>query len=393
MQGLAKGIRLRGDKFFVDVSVKGVRKTATCRTLEEALEKQAKIKEQLLSPPTSPISSTLALPIKGKARGGGWTLQQAVDMCVRDRWTGLPAEEILKVFAGAAVKFFGKSHPIKSIDTEAGKNYVHYLRTKSGNKPATISKKISALRVMLQNASEYKNSGVTAAPTLKAPRAKGGRVRFFSPKEEEAILDTFRIWGKDNHADVVTLLIDTGLRPIELYSVQQRDFHPASRKTGSRHGHFYVAGKDGKGTKNGDFRSVPLTKRSAKIVKKKLKGLKEHPDTVKLFPYDNSWLRHSWDMMRVHLGFENDPQFIPYTCRHTCASRLVMQGVHLLIAKDWLGHKSLEMTIRYAHLAPIQLFKSVDVLDDFNGDIPSLKRRNMSELISAVLIWVRQRRQ
>ncbi len=38
--------------------------------------------------------------------------------------------------------------------------------------------------------------------------------------------------------------------------------------------------------------------------------------------------------------------------RHTFASRLAMQGVSLLANKELMGHKTIAMTQRYAHLSP-----------------------------------------
>ncbi len=48
--------------------------------------------------------------------------------------------------------------------------------------------------------------------------------------------------------------------------------------------------------------------------------------------------------------------------RHTFASRLVMAGVDLYTVKELLGHKTTQMTSRYAHLSPGHQRQAVEAL-------------------------------
>ena len=46
------------------------------------------------------------------------------------------------------------------------------------------------------------------------------------------------------------------------------------------------------------------------------------------------------------------PHFSLHTLRHTFASHLVMKGVSICKVSQWLGHRSVNTTMIYAHLAP-----------------------------------------
>lgn len=49
--------------------------------------------------------------------------------------------------------------------------------------------------------------------------------------------------------------------------------------------------------------------------------------------------------------------------RHTYGSHLAMRGVPLKVIQELMGHASLEMTMRYAHLSPDVKSRAVQVLD------------------------------
>ena len=53
--------------------------------------------------------------------------------------------------------------------------------------------------------------------------------------------------------------------------------------------------------------------------------------------------------------------------RHTFASRLVMAGVDLRTVAELLGHRTLQMVMRYSHLGPEHQTSAVDRLVNFSG--------------------------
>ena len=74
--------------------------------------------------------------------------------------------------------------------------------------------------------------------------------------------------------------------------------------------------------------------------------------------------RHRWERVKTHMGQAADVQFVPHCLRHTCASRLVQRGVSIPVVQAWLGHKTIQMTMRYAHLAPKNLMDAASVLEE-----------------------------
>lgn len=72
--------------------------------------------------------------------------------------------------------------------------------------------------------------------------------------------------------------------------------------------------------------------------------------------------RGHWMRFKVHMGLWEDDEFVPHMLRHTCASRLVAKGVPLTKVMLWMGHASMQTTLRYSHLAPEDLVAAAELL-------------------------------
>jgi len=66
--------------------------------------------------------------------------------------------------------------------------------------------------------------------------------------------------------------------------------------------------------------------------------------------------------------------FTFHDLRHTFASHLVMNDTPIQVVSELLGHSTLRMTERYAHLAPDFKARAVGVLDEVLKVRPRLRR-------------------
>lgn len=333
---------MRGPKFFVDVTVNGKRKTATCATISEALERKHELTAAL---------ETGKDVRQVRANAVGWTLQQALDKTLSlpkpEGWRGISYEKQATLNAQDALNFFGPDLKLAELSRDQIDAWLRDCEDR-GNSDSTINRKRSALSKLAKVAYEY---GGLEVP-LKMPRQRKepvGRIRQISQGEEHAMEQYLNTIGREDMREVITVLIDTGMRRSELLNLRPTD---VDMNTGV----IMVYGKEGKGTKNGKIRSVPMTSRVRDLMQGRMTG-------VRCFDLKESDLRHTWDRARAHLGLTEDKDFTLHVCRHTCASRLVKAGVSLAIVQQWLGHSNIQTTMRYAHLYPQDLMNAVKALE------------------------------
>jgi integrase len=341
---LPRGIRRRGEKFLVNVYHNGKRKYVTCETLVEAMEKQAELKEAMLSG-NAYEGPQVQSRVPERAPEDTWTLQEAVDRTHTTYWKGTRGETAALKNIRFALRHFGEDRAIHTITTDDIDEYVEWLQ-EIGNSNATINRKLSALSKVMSCAIE--RGKMKVKPKLSRRKEGKGRIRFLTDEEEVRLLATMKQLEKHDHYDATVVFIDTGMRMSELWNLRGKDIHWATSKIAIWQ------------NKTDIPRSIPMTKRVKEIIARRMK---EYEDE-RLFPYDNGWFRNGWDRVRAILGFENDPQFIPYVLRHTCCSRMVQGGTPLPHVMRWMGHTCIQTTMRYGHLAPTDLDSCVAVLEE-----------------------------
>ena len=246
----------------------------------------------------------------------------------------------LRAQAKTLAEFFGAT---RSISTITNLDAISFRESMMKKQRAG-----STLNNYAANFNRHMNHAVklgymTTAPQMEYSKQRKGKIRFLTEGEEERLITYFKFIGRDDYANLVTLLIYTGARISEVLNVKWDDVNDR-----------VITFWD---TKSGNPRSVPLTRKA----KDAIADIRSNtPSIVGLFTFGYQTFKTAFDKAVEACELDN---VTPHTLRHTCATRLVQRGVDIRRVKDWLGHESIQTTMIYAHLAPADLFSAADVLD------------------------------
>lgn len=332
-----------------DAKYKGIRERENCDSEIAA----AAAYERMLGEIKAKVEADASQPSPTKGKTAPWTLSDAVAYTKANVWRGTKAERSSVINADAALDFFKKSTLLSDIDTTWIDDWKTHLIKEHQNSGSTINRKLAALSKVLAVA--VQRDKLDKKPYIEFEDEGEGRIRYATWEEEASMLAYCHQWSKPDHADALAILIDTGFRYGEMQKISSQDVAKIQ-----------VKGKEilmlsswvNKGEKP---RSVPLTSRAAGIINRRMQACKDTQS--RLFPFGKDWLRNVWDRLETVMALTKDPGWTIHCLRHTCCSRLVQAGVPLIAVKEWMGHKRIETTMRYAHLAPGALLPFVHVLE------------------------------
>jgi integrase len=249
-------------------------------------------------------------------------------------------------FINQLVAVFGNL-PLRRFNSMLVEQY-QTERMQRGNKPATINRLVATLKHMFTKAVEW---DMVEEQTLKRIRKaklleeNNRRLRYLSKEECQALINTC-----DKHLKpVVVCAVNTGMRKSEILSLRWDNVD-------LKHGFILL-----EVTKNGERREIPIND----TLRQTLLDLTRRLDVPFVF-YDPATGKPYKDVKRsfnTACRRAKIREFRFHDLRHTFASHLVMARQDLTTVKELLGHKTLTMTLRYAHLAPTHKVKAVEVLD------------------------------
>lgn len=186
---------------------------------------------------------------------------------------------------------------------------------------------------------------------VRKPKEPRGRVRFLSDDERHRLLEACQASRNRHLYPLVLLGLLTGCRKGELLGLHwsQVDFKRAMIVL--------------EHTKNGDRRSVPLVPQAESTLREH--GRLRRLDSQLVFPRSDGRqpidIRYSWHQALTAAEIDD---FHMHDLRHSCASALAASGASLLDIAQILGHRSLNMTRRYAHLTEDHTRRTLERMAD-----------------------------
>ena len=263
----------------------------------------------------------------------------------------------------------GKAFAPQLLSAQDLRDYRQYLLTVQHARPATINRRLAALRAY---AAWARREGLLSLNPLegvrgvreqeRAPRWLERQERAALVRELEAMVNGARseAWRRQAIRDkaIVYLLLYAGLRVSELCALEMSDIDLAPRSG-------QVLVRSGKG---GKARAVPLNLDARRAVSDWQNVRGDYPTPFLFLGKGGEKLTPSGVQRRLsEIGARVGVELSPHRLRHTFAKNLVEAGVSLEKVASLLGHDSLDTTRIYLTPSQADLQEAVERLNGGYG--------------------------
>lgn len=218
---------------------------------------------------------------------------------------------------------------------------------------AGTNRDLAALRLMLNLAIRHGYIQRNPVSDVRFLPEGPGSMRVISHEEQQQYMKVANPLVRE----VATLMVETGMRPEEVYGLRKENVFLERRYLFIPHGKTRFA-----------RRNVPLTDAVMEVLKRRVASAKG----PYLFPHR---LDANKPLTTAHRGHQVALResrikegFRLYDFRHTFGSRSAMAGVDLPTLKELMGHSTITMTMRYVHPTPEHKQEAMGKLQQFNAE-------------------------
>jgi integrase len=226
-----------------------------------------------------------------------------------------------------------------------------------GYAPATANRYMASLRAIMNRACAEWNA-LKVVPQFHLLPLDNNRCRYLSVQEEAAIFEN----APPHLKNLIVFLVDTGARLSEALDLTWDHVDLGNTS------HTSITLTK---TKNGQPRRIPLTARTTNLLMRlRANNLYENRSVFLYHPPGDKTpvpFKSPFTAWKTALrNAEVDQSLRIHDLRHTFASRLVSKGVPIFDVSKLLGHKSIAMTMRYAHLSSHAFNDAIIKLDNYS---------------------------
>jgi len=217
-------------------------------------------------------------------------------------------------------------------------------------RPATLNRELACLRAMI-------NYFIRQDVLVKNPVSK---VKFLKEDNEQMRVVTrdeerlYLLACSQPLRDVATIMVETGMRPDEIYRLERRNVHLDKGYLFNPHGKTKAA-----------RRKLPLSQRAIGVLRRRLQKI----EGEFVFPSTRRGKNPSHHIVKLnnaHRGAIKRAGVEPfrlYDLRHTFATRAAEAGVDIMTLAALLGHSRVQMVMRYAHPSEEHQFSAVKKIE------------------------------
>ena len=226
-----------------------------------------------------------------------------------------------------------------------------WVLTKKRLRPATVNRELACLKALF-------NFIIKADVVMKNPVSRvkflaenNQQTRVLSHAEERAYFEK----ASPVLRDIARLILETGMRPEEVYTIRPENVDLERRTIQVPHGKTMAA-----------RRLLTLTSAAVEVLKRRMTGL----ETPYVFPCEADSKRPIPKVNNAHDRAVKDSKVAPfrlYDLRHTWATSAAMSGIDLVTLAAMLGHSRIQMVLRYAHPTQDHQTKAMERLEQFNA--------------------------